>query len=492
MKILKIALAISLFTMISCENWLDVSSTSQLDRDDMFQTENGYGEALTGVYAKLCDKSLYGRTLTFDVLDIMASYYPDMYFDHSYWWDYSYANLDDQYAVSYCSSTIEAVWTNLYAQIANLNSLLENIDNNQDVFSGDNYRLIKGEALGLRAYLHFDLLRLFADAWDIGKDKKSIPYVTELTPLVTPVYTQEKTIELILTDLDSAKNLLTEDPMRLGTTPASCLASLPSGSNLSANNIEPWHNRRFHFNYYAAIATMARVYMWKGDQVNALKSALEIISEQETKFPWVLTKNLTHIDNANYSNQDRSFATEHIFALNITDIEKCMDGYIFNGEVSTSLSSETRLEITTQTRTEIYEGISSDLRYQYWFKAFNTNWFVSKFYQSSVTSRYFQERLPLIRLSEMYYIAAECSTGNGLDYLETVRSHRGLSSYSLPSDCNQEEEIRKEYCKEFLGEGQLWYYYKRKSYMDFNYYMTNIEFFTWKIPDLEVSNAGRE
>lgn len=495
MKILKIALVISFFTMISCENWLDVSSTSQLDRNDLFRTENGYGEALTGVYAKLCDKSLYGRTLTFDILDIMASYYPDMNFNHSYWWDYSYANPGDQYAVNYCSPTIEAVWTNLYAQIANLNSLLETIDGNRGVFTGDNYRLIKGEALGLRAYLHFDLLRLFAEAWNTGKDKKSIPYVSELTSLVTPVYTQEKTIERILTDLDSAKILLTEDPMRLGTSPATCLASSPSGSNLSANKIEPWHNRRFRFNYYAAVATMARVYMWKGDRTNALKAALEIISDQETKFPWVLTKNLTNIGNTSstsYSNQDRSFATEHIFALNVTDLEDCMDGYIFNGKVPANLSSETRLEITTQTRTEVYESISSDLRYQYWFKAFNTNWFISKFYQNSVTARYFQERLPLIRLSEMYYIAAECTPGNGINYLETVRSHRGLSSYSLSPDCDPEEEIRKEYRKEFWGEGQLWYYYKRKSYMDFNSYMTNTEFFTWKIPDTEISNAGRE
>lgn len=54
------------------------------------------------------------------------------------------------------------------------------------------------------------------------------------------------------------------------------------------------------------------------------------------------------------------------------------------------------------------------------------------------------------------------------------------------------QEIRKEYKKEFWGEGQLWYYYKRKMDMTFSTYMTDIKFFTFEIPDIEQSNAGRE
>ena len=46
--------------------------------------------------------------------------------------------------------------------------------------------------------------------------------------------------------------------------------------------------------------------------------------------------------------------------------------------------------------------------------------------------------------------------------------------------------------KEFVGEGQLWYYYKRKMDMTFSTYMTDIKFFTFEIPDIEQSNAGRE
>ena len=211
------------------------------------------------------------------------------------------------------------------------------------------------------------------------------------------------------------------------------------------------------------------------------------------------TENLTTIGSTS-SNQDRSFATEHIFALNVTNWEDLMDTYIFSGEVGIPGSiteGENTLFISAEERSSMYEGYTADLRYQYCFEPFGTKFFISKFYQNTKAARYFQERLPLIRLSEMYYIAAECAetVSEGVNYLDQVRSHRGLTSYALDrsmSKDNLAQEIRKEYKKEFWGEGQLWYYYKRKMDMTFSTYMTDIKFFTFEIPDIEQSNAGRE
>lgn len=501
MKRLNMAWAIvAIFLCTACQDWLDVNASSQLDREDLFKTEDGYGEALIGVYAKMCDESLYGRELTFNMLDLLGGYYKlESNYNNSYWYKYSYADPANTNAVTWCEGFMEDIWCNIYTQIANLNSLLETIDENKDVFSDDNYNLIKGEALGLRAFLHFDLLRMFAEAYSQGKDKESIPYVTKLTYSVTPLFTQEDAILAMLSDLTQAKELLANDPMRLGTSPASCLASLPSGDKLEEDNIPSWHNRRFRFNYYAAVATMARVYLWKGDLPNALACAKEVIQDQESKFPWVLKDNLINIGNtssADYRNQDRSFATEHIFALNVTDLEDCMDAYIFPG-VSDFTSSESRLEISQDNRSAVYEDNSADVRYQYWFEPYLSYFLISKYYQNSVTARYFQERVPLIRLSEMYYIAAECaeSTTDGVDFLDKVRANRGLGSFPLNKSMSKEElqrEIRKEFVKEFWGEGQLWYYYKRNSIMDFSEHMKNVSYFTFKIPDVEESTAGRQ
>src|SRR5262249_49143919 len=73
----------------------------------------------------------------------------------------------------------------------------------------------------------------------------------------------------------------------------------------------------------------------------------------------------------------------------------------------------------------------------------------------------FRYMVPLLRMSEMYYIAAECAPDNvtAFSYLNTVRNNRGL--VSLATTANLQTEIKKEYNKEFYGEGQLFYYYKR-------------------------------
>jgi hypothetical protein len=75
---------------------------------------------------------------------------------------------------------------------------------------------------------------------------------------------------------------------------------------------------------------------------------------------------------------------------------------------------------------------------------------------------------PAIRLSEMYYIAAECvydfSPDEAWDYFNTVRRSRGIGvTYEIPGGSYEEliENLVKDARKEFFGEGQLFYMYKR-------------------------------
>ena len=53
---------------------------------------------------------------------------------------------------------IDQVYTDFYNTIVNINNLLDFVDNG--VLSEDMYNLIKGEALGLRAFCHLELLRI--------------------------------------------------------------------------------------------------------------------------------------------------------------------------------------------------------------------------------------------------------------------------------------------------------------------------------------------
>ena len=78
--------------------------------------------------------------------------------------------------------------------------------------------------------------------------------------------------------------------------------------------------------------------------------------------------------------------------------------------------------------------------------------------------------LPMVRMTEMYYIAAECATASldslsATNWLDSVRVHRNVPKYALAAlkTDSLNIEIRKEYQKEFLGEGQMFYFYKRKN-----------------------------
>ena len=115
-------------------------------------------------------------------------------------------------------------------------------------------------------------------------------------------------------------------------------------------------------------------------------------------------------------------------------------------------------------------GNASDYRYTSWFDNNQTATNVpSKFFQDKNLPYELQGIVPVIRVSEMYYIAAECANKNGAistgtDYLNNVRQARGLTALNAGGFTNPDSlsiEIMREYQKEFIQEGQTFFYYKR-------------------------------
>ena len=114
-----------------------------------------------------------------------------------------------------------------------------------------------------------------------------------------------------------------------------------------------------------------------------------------------------------------------------------------------------------------------------------------------------------MRLSEAYYIMAECAVhsttrlGEAVGYLNTVRTHRGHTAL-LPETLSKEEiadEIYKEYAKEFTCEGQLWFYFKRLDYEMIPVLSSNngapvttyvLPDYIFPLPDDEIEFGGRE
>ena len=74
--------------------------------------------------------------------------------------------------------------------------------------------------------------------------------------------------------------------------------------------------------------------------------------------------------------------------------------------------------------------------------------------------------MPLMHLSEAYYIAAEClrttDIAKARSYMDTIMAARGRQA--LASDISEADlltEIKLEYMREMAGEGQVFYMLKR-------------------------------
>ena len=82
-----------------------------------------------------------------------------------------------------------------------------------------------------------------------------------------------------------------------------------------------------------------------------------------------------------------------------------------------------------------------------------------------------------MRLPEAYYIAAEAALylqdkEAAVYYLNEARAHRNIHDPIAATLADEiiHEEIRKEHVKEFICEGQLFYYYKRRDSETIQFY----------------------
>ncbi|UKJ08578.1 RagB/SusD family nutrient uptake outer membrane protein [Solitalea lacus] len=435
----------TLLSTTSCEKWMDVQPATQIKSEVLLQDEQGYKDALIGSYTLMKTQQLYGRELTFGFMDAAILQY-DLNSNTTYK-DLSQKPLT--YTSSGIRSIVDNAWKGMYNVIANVNNILDHIDADKAKFTGNNYQIIKGEALAMRAFIHFDLLRLFGST---DMTKPAIPYVTTLSTNVTPRATGNQVMESVLKDLKDASDNLSVDPIKNG---------LKRSADMFLDN------RHQRLNYYAVKAIAARAYLWKNDKVNALANAMEVINIGNQTFPWILTSNITAI---NERDRDYTFSTENLFALNVFDLKSTGNTWFYAAFASNQLQ-KSGAAAGTSGYTQMFETASigaNDIRLLYVTKKVGTTtYIVNKFYQPDNFNTAFAAMMPLIRRSEMNYIAAECNVGVdnqvAINYLNEVRANRGITaalSSTLTSDQIQ-TEILKEYRKEFQGEGQLFAYCKR-------------------------------
>lgn len=482
-------------TFTSCSDFLDITPDGQVDREQQLGSAEGIEDALYGAYSQLRQSSLYGQELSFHSLEIMAQ---------TLW---CYGEMGSARGISalgrfeYTYSTVETifenVWVNMYENIRNVNSVI-----NSPLIAGATeypFTIYRGEALALRAFMHFDLVRLFAEQYTVNPAADGIPYATEFS-LNTPDFESlEKNYEHILADLHEAEIMLEEEDIYEGT------------SNFMLD-------RQIHLNKYAVKALLARVYLTMGNKEKALEYALEVIDSRQ-----YILKEKTEVVND---------------LAGVLSRKETLWGVYYSGfyaNVNAKLQETTSyysLDLRPDFM-ELYEKDASgiDFRVTAYFSTADMGGSDSKYRLCKLTDIYEHNNMAgsrpsdlilginMIRIPEMYYIAAEClldvDYGLALYYYNEVRIHRGLDPLGATTlnDGDEEddemteeggaitddkltiERINEERDKEYIGEGQKFFNMKRQNlpippHAGGDDYPASKEVYVVPIPDIEKENRN--
>lgn len=425
-----------------CKKYLDVQPQGSYTEDQVYATTYAMQQALNGIYLDMASNDLYGSNLTNTTIELLAQRYAPP--SSGVVGENLPAIASYQYSVLEVQNVFEAIWKKAFSTVLETNLFLRK--SAQSVAGGivtDNKgKQLQGEALAIRAMLQFDMLRLFGPIYALRPGQQAIPYYTEANGQQQPLLTAASVVDTVLADLIKAEALLGNDPVKT------------RGVVAENDFYSGYRNQRI--NYYAVKALQARVFLWAGRNSDAHAAALTALQDGEKWFPWLNPSAI----NAPQPNPDRVFSTELIFALYTPSMYTNYDAR-FNpsmGDLLVLTAEPTRLA-------QVYESNDNDYRY-------NTNtWAITtlskktffKYADVPVTTTAFRFLQPMIRKSELYYILAETepNTTQALTYLNTVRYNRNL--VNITNAAALPDEITKEYKKEFWGEGQLFFYYKRKN-----------------------------
>ena len=432
----------------SCDSWLEVKPYDQIAEGELQKSEEGYQKMLNGIYIDLNSDALYGQTLSVEMIEVMGGAYT-IGTDNSVWGNYK--DLSSyKYNTEYWRNRLDQTWNKAYALILNCNKILGTIDGNKHLFTDGSYYIIKGEALALRAMLHFDMWRVFGPVYSKDSDKKAIPYYTKQTNSPEPILTAQEVMEKITTDYEDALNYLANDPVK---TEGTMMSSTEDGSS----NFLRY--RALRLNYYAVEALMARAYLYMGNKTEAFKYATDVIKTADHNiFPFV-DKNLVI---GSPADPDRIFSSEVLFALTNTSrgtIHKNffdpsrLPNYVFRMDDSMMSNLVYGGAATTG-------GYQDDYRYRACWMATGSNRYFYKYSDMVANGSIQNTMIPMVRLGEMFLIAAESQSGDlkaGVQYVNALRRNRGVASLTTLTP----DLLKYEYIRELYGEGQLFFLYKR-------------------------------
>jgi hypothetical protein len=454
---------------------VDVTSDNELLQEDMFSTESGFHMAVNGVYKDLSSTDLYGKNLTWGFASTLGYNYNMYYFYSNSAYYYYICQFD--YERSEIVSIIEQIWKKAYNVIAGCNNILQETEAKDTSFfslGAIEKQMIMGEMYGLRAMVHFDLLRLFCPA-PITGSKGAMPYVTDFPTLQPEHKASDVVLTEIVRDMEKSRELLGEvDTVFCRSWNTSLNNRLNHSATLSTVTPSLFVSYRAHrMNYFAATALLARIYAYMGDMDKAYPLAAHAYSFTQSPTAWFTWTTAAQQGSSTSSNNSLypKRPAELYFALS-----NSQNYNNWEAALGTNNSNFTMNELPT-----LFAGDLDDYRYVGFFARYdlpNTQTKNAHYITwernpntsettAAQTAEYQGHMIPMCRFSEMYHIMIEYLIEKGqlteaATLFTALRTARGAKASITGLNAQDlKEKLVNDIVRETLTEGQTFFLFKR-------------------------------
>lgn len=459
-----ILLSMSIILLNSCNQWLEVTPQGDAKADDLLTTTEGFNSALAGVYYMMIKTDMYNGDMTYGALDVLAQYWNISNDNHrlSKFADYDYENIT-------IKSTINGWWTKYYTAISQCNQILEAIEENKGNIKTP--EIFEGELLAFRAFLHLQVYRLFGPVVqnDSDLDQPAISYRTTYDNVAKEFKTCREVLTLAKEDLKKALELLNNDPIKDGHKRDDF-----NKSQLAYNNL--LINRAARFNYFGVMGLLARteqLLLNQSETDGAFYWANRILQEVEDNYSIGLALK-DDVDSDTESSRDLMYSSEVICSFYVNNLYSTAGAIFRLGDFE--VVPNTALDISEADYDNLVnyvygrtpDGSGTDYRLNHWFKQSGSVFPFQKYKEPSDLGTIYEVSYPEIaiyRLSEVYYTLCEAKIGidnaKALEYLNTLRTARGLANIDEAEKDDVATFLMRERKKEFIGEGRMFFTYKR-------------------------------
>lgn len=418
------------FMMASCgKDFLNVKPSNSTESDQTITTLNDAKVMVNGLMRTMIRSSYYGRNF--------------MIYGDAKGGDITIPSqgrgLDAMYVFNHSvnTNTYSAFWSDIYNSILQANNIITGIGKLEAAGTTIDFKSYKGQALTLRALMHYDLVRLYGKSYTQDKSALGVPVVTEVLksdalPLrntVDEVYTQ------VLKDLKEG---------------------LPLLSKAKSNGF---------INYWGNRAIQARVYLSMANYDSAFAAAEEIITSASGTYSL-------------YSNSEwvgswaAQFGKESIFELLMAkdqgELGSGSLGFYYlrskdNNALGNFMASDYYLNRLAEDAADVRWGIMTNDETSTTRKGACYKYVGSVSKAGDGKDPYTAVNIKVIRLSEIYLIAAEAAlkktnidAAKAATYLNAIRK-RAPALSPVTASTVTEQLILNEKSKEFICEGQRYF-----------------------------------